>query len=299
MFHDVRVAALSFVPKKFDVAANADRLERMFREAAAGGAQLALAPEGILDGYVVNRIIEGSAPAARLREAAVSLRGAVVRRFRDLARELGLCLAFGLAERIGDDVYNAAVFIDQRGRLAGTYHKMQLAEGYHPSWWWNRLGRTSRAFDTPFGRCGFLICNDRWNADLARIPVLDGAQYLLIPSYGSRSRAQDRAVLGRARENGVPIVEANVGVTLIISKGEIVALSRKQTAITCGTIAIPAPPSPRHRDRQERAFLRWRAREMPLRYRERMKSLREQQEQQKTVHDEKGRLVRKGAEGKR
>ena len=48
MFQDVRVAAVSFVPEKFQLQQNADRLEEMFRKAAADGAQLALAPEGIL-----------------------------------------------------------------------------------------------------------------------------------------------------------------------------------------------------------------------------------------------------------
>ncbi len=72
---------------------------------------------------------------------------------------------------------------------------MQLAEGYHPSWWYNRLGQTSRAFDTSLGRCGILICNDRWNPQLARIPALDGAQFLVIPAYGSRSESQDTAGL--------------------------------------------------------------------------------------------------------
>ncbi len=143
---------------------------------------------------------------------------------------------------------------------------MQFAEGYHESWWFNRLGARSRAFATPFGRCGVLICNDRWNPEIARIPVLDGARYLLIPSYGSRAREQDRAVLARARENGVPIVEANVGVTLIVSKGEVVACERRVDAVTVATIEIPAAPSTANRDRQEGQFLRWRAEEMAQRY---------------------------------
>ncbi|NKB66897.1 MAG: hypothetical protein GKR89_07550 [Candidatus Latescibacteria bacterium] len=220
MFRAVDVAAISFRPKKFALAANTDQLEDAFRRAAKGGAQLAVAPEGVLEGYVVMELISGEAPAERMREVAVTTRGPVIGRFRALARELGICLAFGLAERIDDDVFNCAVFIDEKGRLCGKYHKMQLAEGYHPSWWYNRLGAHARAFDTPFGRSGFLICNDRWNPDIARIPVLDGAQYLLIPSFGSRARNQDQAVLARARENGVPIVEANVGVTLIDAVAE-------------------------------------------------------------------------------
>ena len=63
---------------------------------------------------------------------------------------------------------------------------------------------------------------DRWNSDLARLPVLDGAQLLLIPSFGSCAPEQDEAVVARARENGVAIVEANVGVLLWVSRGEIV-----------------------------------------------------------------------------
>ena len=105
--------------------------------------------------------------------------------------------------------------------------------------------------------------------------VVDGAQFLLIPSFGSRSKDQDQAVLARARENGVPIVEANVGVTLIISKGEIVSLSRKERTVTFGTIEVPAAATPGNRDLHERSFLNWRKKEMPRRYRERMEEVKD------------------------
>ena len=296
MFQEVTAAAISFVPEKFGLQGNADRLEEMFRKAAAGGAQLAVAPEGVLEGYVVSPIISGEQPAERMKEVALTMRSPVIGRFRELARELKICLAFGLAERIGRNVFNCALFIDQTGRIRGKYHKMQLAEGSHRSWWFNRLGKKSRACNTPFGRCGFLICNDRWNTDIARIPVLDGAQYLLIPSFGSRSKEQDKAVLARARENGVPIVEANVGVTLIVSKGEIVSLSRRETAVTFGTIEVPAAVSPANRDRHERAFLRWRKSEMPRRYASYMKRIKngkgnEDPKHLKQRHDSKGMII--------
>ena len=292
MFQEVKVAAISFRPEKFGLQNNADRLEATFRKAAAGGAELAVAPEGVLEGYVVEPLMSGEQPVERMKEVAVTMRGPVIRRFRELARELKMCLAFGCAERIGRDVFNCAVFIDQAGRLCGKYHKMQLAEGSHRSWWFNRLGKKSRAINTPYGRCGFLICNDRWNPDIARIPVLDGAQFILIPSFGSRSRDQDKAVLARARENGVPIVEANVGVTLIISKGEIVAVSRRESTITFGTIEIPAAANPANRDRHERSFLRWRRQEMPRRLAEYLKNNTKRKKRDprhtKTRHDARG-----------
>ena len=264
----VRVAAVSFVPEKFDLSNNAVQLEKMFREAAAGGADIAVAPEGILEGYVGNEIIAGKAEAEAIKQVAVSIDSPTIKHFRRLAKELDMCLVFGFAERIKDDVFNAAVFIDDDGDICGTYHKMQLAEGYHSSWWFNRLGRRSRAFDTPLGRCGILICNDRWNPRLAEIPSLDGAQFLVIPSFGSRSAAQDQAVLNRGRENGLPVIEANVGVTLIVNDGKIAAVDRKEQGITFGTITI-GPKVKRDRGKRnavERDFLEWRRSEMVRRF---------------------------------
>lgn len=263
----VRVAAISFVPQKFDLSGNADRLEQAFRRAAAGGAQIAVAPEGALEGYVVNEIIAGEVPAERMKDVAVPIDGEVIHRFRRLAKELQMCLVFGFAERIDEDVFNCAVFIDQDGTICGRQHKMQFAEGYDPAWWFNRLGTASRAFETPYGRCGMLICNDRWNPQLARIPVLDGARFLVIPSFGSRSASQDQAVLSRGRENQVPVVEANVGVTLIVDDGRIAAVDRLEEGITFGTITIPPPEAARteQRDEVEQEFLRQREVEMQRR----------------------------------
>lgn len=264
----VKVAAISFVPVKLDLAGNADRLEAALREAASGGARLAVAPEGILDGYVINPMLAGEIAVTKMRDVAIPIDGPVIRRFQALARELKLCVVFGFAERVGPDVYNTAIFLDDRGEIRGTYQKMQFDEGYHPSWWFNRLGERSRAFDTPLGRCGILICNDRWNPALARIPALDGAQFLVIPAYGSTSRAQDEAVVKRARETSLPIVEANVGVTLVVSGGNIAAVQRAPRAVTFAEIEIPSPipARPAERDTVEREFLAWRETEMRIRY---------------------------------
>ena len=272
----VRVASISFVPEKFALSKNADQLKSAFRNAASKGAQIALAPEGILEGYVVNEIIAGEVSENKMREVAVSVGGPLIREFRDLAKELEMCLAFGFAELIDGDVFNSAVFIDHDGEISGKYHKMQFHEGYHPDWWFNRLGEISRSFETPFGRCGFLICNDRWNPDLARIPSLDGAQFLLIPSYGSRSSAQDEAVASRSRENGIPVIEANVGVQLITDGGgRIVALDREMEGITVADIVIGSGSLPQveERDSVELNFKTWREKEMRSRYQATMKRL--------------------------
>ena len=278
---EIRAAAISFVPTKFDLKGNSDRLEQMYRQAAAGGAKIAVAPEGILEGYVVNQIIAGEASAEEMKRVAVTMDSPTIKRFRKLASELKMCLVFGFAERIDDDVFNCAVFIDHDGKICGRYHKMQFAEGYHPSWWYNRLGRRSRAFNTPLGRCGILICNDRWNPRLAEIPALDGAQFLIIPSFGSRSAAQDQAVLSRGRENRVPVIEANVGVTLLVNDGKITAVDRNEVGITYGTITIgpKVKRDRKKRDAVERAFLESRQTEMVRRYKRTQQRLKKKKAQ--------------------
>ena len=195
------------------------------------------------------------------------------------------------------------------GAICGKYHKLQLAEGHlaDGSCWYNELGRHGRAFDTPLGRVGFLICNDRWNADLARLPVLDGARLLLIPSYGQADATNDATVLARARENGVAVVEANVGLLMMVraflgtpfrpppalacsltilattfmqvSRGEVVAREKRPVDHSSGRVTdayilvagvdVPAPPTEPNYRAWEAAFLEWRGPAMEARFRRR------------------------------
>ena len=166
----------------------------------------------------------------------------------------------------------AAVFIDHGGLISGKYHKTQLAEGTHPSWHFNRIGKAIRAFDTPIGRVGVMICNDRLNPMIARTLVLDGAQLLLIPSAGSKRRKHNREVLARARENGFPIVYANVGMNLIISKDESVAFGWGNDQITTAVIDVPATASTAHA--LETEYLDLQGPKMERNYRRRMERLR-------------------------
>ena len=266
MYESVEVAAISFRPAKWDKAGNADRMEELFVRAAQKKPRLILTTEGALEGYVVMEIVEGRATAEAMLEVAEPIDGPYIRRFQKLARTLNTCLAFGFAERIGDEAFNCALFLDQEGEICGRYHKVQLAEGTHPSWQFNRVGHRLRAFDTPIGRAGFVICNDRWNPDIVRALVLDGARIILIPSYGSKTKEQNQAVLARARGNGVPIVEANVGMNLIISKGEICAYQWGNDQITYGVVDIPEAPGAEAARQAEQDYLAAQSPEMELRY---------------------------------
>ena len=274
MYTSIKATAISVKPKKWDKASNAEKLERFFRHAAEGKPDLILATEGVLEGLVSGDAAERPELRETMLDIAEPIDGPYVNRFRRLAKELGTCLCFGFAERIGREIYNAAVFIDGEGEILGKYHKTQFAEGTDETWFFNRIGKSIRAFDTPLGRVGILICNDRWHPMIARTLVLDGAQMLLIASYGMKTKVQNEAVLARARENGVPIVEANVGMNLIISKGEIVAYKWGNDMITTAVVDVPAPPSTAAARSYEAEYMALQGPEMERRYRENMKSLR-------------------------
>ena len=278
MYRSIRVSALSIKPRKWDKSHNADKLESFIREAAREEPDVIVAPEGFLEGYVVMEVVRDLTKASAMSALAEPLDGPYILRFQDLALELERNICFGFAEAADDGIYNCAVFIGTDGEICGTYRKTQLSEGTHPSWDFNRIGKRLRSFETPIGRVGVLICNDRWNAHIARTLVMDGAQMLLIPSYGSRKRVQNQAVLARARENGVPVVEAAVGVNLIISRGEVVAYKWGTDRITTASIDVPAWPAPELADQMEREYLGIQDAEMQRRY-------------EKTIQEMKGRIA--------
>ncbi len=275
MYTPVRVAAISIKPTPWAKDANADKMEAFFREAADGEPDLVLTTEGVLEGYVVMDAVMDPEKGGAMLEVAEPIDGPYIARFRKLAKSLGTSLAFGFAERIDRDVYNTAVFIGPDGEICGKYHKVQLAEGAHESWYFNRVGKSLRAFDTPLGRAGFMICNDRWNPLIARTLVLDGARLLLIPSYGDKSKRQNEAVVARSRENGVPVVEANVGVNLIVSKGEQVAYAWGNDRITTAYVEMPAFPSTSLARSSEAEYLARQGPEMRRRYDETARRLAE------------------------
>lgn len=262
MFTSVPVAAITFHPRKWAKAENAEKLEGFFREAARSKPRprIIVAPEGVLEGYVFHDVLHHPKKASALLDIAEPIDGPIIRRFQKLARTLRACLCFGFAERIGRAVYNASVFLDHQGRLCGRQHKHEepvtLAGGGRAAWSFRRLDRQLRPIPTPFGPAGILICADRWNPYIARTLVLGGARFLLVPTFGSKEQSQTRTLLRRARENGVPVIQANVGMALVISKGELVGYTWGGNRILQGAIDIPAGPSLRAARAQEREYLR-------------------------------------------
>ncbi|MEW6568473.1 MAG: nitrilase-related carbon-nitrogen hydrolase [Chloroflexota bacterium] len=169
-----------------DVEGNLEKHLEWIQQARAQGADLILFPELSLTGYVLQDL----ASSVALNPSGDD---PVFRRLLRASRELDVLVGFVEA----DDrhrFYIAAAYLS-RGEVVHIHRKVYLPtyglfdEGRFFAW-----GDAVRAFDTRFGRCGVLICEDFWHAAPPYLLWLDGADLMLFVSAspGRGLNASDR-----------------------------------------------------------------------------------------------------------
>jgi predicted amidohydrolase len=214
----LRVAGLALTSRPWDKDANWRKAKGMLQRAAKAGAKLVCAPEGFLEGYIVQ---ERGLTRGKYRAIGESVRrGTHMRQMRQACADLGVHLVAGFAERDGAHMYNSAALIGPRGEIVGIFRKVHDM-GAEPL---NTKGEEFPVFDMEFGRVGVMICFDRQLPETARLLALQGARLILNPSAGMHGETNDVMMRTRAYENGVWIIFAHPQDCLVISpKGEIVA----------------------------------------------------------------------------
>jgi predicted amidohydrolase len=144
---------------------------------------------------------------APLEARAHPIPGPITEALGASARRNNLWVVTALVERDGDIIYNTAVLIDRKGKVAGKYRKVHLPmseaeDGMTP-------GSEYQVFDTDFGRVGLVVCWDNWFVETARILRLKGAEILLFPLAGDGDAHWDLMSRARAVDNGLYIVSSN------------------------------------------------------------------------------------------
>lgn len=215
------LAALSLTPEPWDKEANFQKLARYARQAAAQGAQVIVAPEGYLEGYVGNAVrTPGLTQEKYAAEAAEELDGPLLRRVRSLADELNVYLMLGFAEKRAEKVFNTAVMFAPDGSVTLHYSKSHTMND-EP---FNTKGDLFPVASTPFGQWGALICFDRQVPEAARILALNGADTIFVPAWGGYGEMNDQMMRVRAYENGVNLAFVHPKRALLIdSSGTVIA----------------------------------------------------------------------------
>ena len=154
-----------------DKATNLQHACEMIAEAAANGADVALLPECLDVGWLHD---------ACHAEAETIPDGATCSMLMAAAQEHGIDVCAGVTERVGDLLYNSAIYIDCDGNLLGQHCKINELE----------IGRTCYAqgnhlnvINTEYGKIGLMICADGFAKDqiLSRALCEMGADVILSP----------------------------------------------------------------------------------------------------------------------
>jgi predicted amidohydrolase len=212
--------AAAAAPFGRDMDACLAEIERVIVAARARGVGLLVLPEAALGGYVesLNGDVDDPPPA-------LAADGPELRRVAELAGEMVVAVGFCEAgepdpSRPGHEVRHNVAALVSGGEVLGVHRKvhMPLDEGRFTT-----PGDGLRAFDTPVGRIGLLICYDKAFPEAARTLALDGAEVLCFLSAwpSSRTNAAERpeddrqwrrAELwdrARAAENSMVVASAN------------------------------------------------------------------------------------------
>lgn len=181
-----------------DVDDNLARIGSLVEQARARGVSLLALPEACLGGYL-SALGSGRDGTHDERPddlpPVMELEGPELRRVAALAREMTVVVGFcedggGAGER-----FNSAAAVTGDGVL-GVYRKVHqpLGESLYYS-----AGQEFRAFDSPIGRMGLLICYDKAFPEAARALALDDAGVVACISAWPASRTASVASLADDR----------------------------------------------------------------------------------------------------
>jgi predicted amidohydrolase len=150
---------------------NVARSLELIARAAEAGAQLAVLPELCNSGYVFETRDEAFALAEPIPD------GSTVKTWMSAATKYGMVLVAGIAERDGDNLYNAAVVVGPKGYI-GTYRKNHLWGAENLFFEPGNLGIP--VFHIGSGRIACAICYDIWFPETFRLAALQGADLLCV-----------------------------------------------------------------------------------------------------------------------
>jgi nitrilase len=207
----VKVACVQAEPVILDRDGTLDKLASLTAEAAREGAELVVFPETFVSVYPSStwaRALAGwadpsaKAAFARLVQSAVEVPGPAADRLAAVAREHGVWLVTGVNEtdpaRNGT-VYNALLYHAPDGSLALKHRKL-VPTNHERLVWGQGDGGGLRAFETPLGRMGGLICWENY-MPLARFALYESGIEIYVASTADDGEAWQSTLVHIARES--------------------------------------------------------------------------------------------------
>jgi len=198
----MRIAVHHGTPAPGGVPPGLARLESIALAAALRGAQLLVLPQLFLGGRPAE-------PASVAKRVGTLSDGPAPRRLGEIAATHKLGLLCGYVERCSGRLYDAALFVDERGIAIANYRRIHLVPEQDEPVFTHGQWLTMAPFQGL--RLGLLIGADLDGPEQARSLALAGAAVLLVAGgHGPTAGAIGEAMLRtRAAENGCALAFAN------------------------------------------------------------------------------------------
>jgi len=158
---------------------NLRRQMRLVEQAADEGAKIVCTQELFCSRYFCQSEEHGNFALAE------TIPGPSTEALGKIARKRGIVVIASLFERRARGLYhNTAAIIRTDGSVQGIYRKMHIPDDplYYEKFYFTPGDSGFRAWDTPHGRIGVLICWDQWFPEAARLTALQGAEILFYPT---------------------------------------------------------------------------------------------------------------------
>ncbi|HLK95596.1 MAG TPA: carbon-nitrogen hydrolase family protein [Nocardioidaceae bacterium] len=184
---EFRVTAVQATPAYLDREATLDVVVDHVERAGDTGADLVVFAESFVPGYP--DWVWRSKPwtdgewYARFQEQSIEIPGPALEKVFAAADAAGVWVALGITERTtSGTLYNAVVYIDSQGQVAGLHRKL-VATGAERLVWANGTGPTLTVVDVDGVKVGSLICWENY-MPLARAALYQqGIDVLLAPTW--------------------------------------------------------------------------------------------------------------------
>ncbi|HEX5960103.1 MAG TPA: NAD+ synthase [Rhodanobacteraceae bacterium] len=229
------MATLRLALAQFDfpvgaVAANADHMRALMRDARGGGADLLVCPELALSGYPPEDLL--------LRPSFLATCQAELDRLA--ADADGITALIGFPHATGA-VYNAAALL-RDSRVAQVAHKHVLPNyGVFDDKRWFEPGHAVTVTMVKGVRAGILICEDAWQPEPAAAAARAGAELLVVinasPFDVAKQAQREGLLVERAKETGCALVYVN----MVGGQDEVVYDGASLLVNGNGSIAARAP----------------------------------------------------------
>jgi len=197
----VRIGTTAFLCEDtpHTLAMNLERATGYIARAADAGADILCLPEMVTTANVPKE----------LEYHAERYPGEATETFRHAARTHKINLIAPYLVRAGRVIYNQATVIDRRGKIVGTYRKVQPTgeESHHVA-----AGSELPVFTLDIGRVAVMICMDIYFPEIPRIYAFKGAEILFWPtvSHGPTQESLRTQLTARAIDNSLVVVESNL-----------------------------------------------------------------------------------------